>query len=191
MARVSLSPRQQVTRISKIAARFDKLKNNDIQVLTTRTSEKSWSVIEVIEHMNIAQEVYENKINSAMASLPQRQTEITQIKASAIPSFLIKRFPPKEGKIRFKMKTMNVFKPVLDVNTITDSKVNHTLTRFQEGLSQLKEWVNQYATKDVTSAKFNSAVGAWVKFNVAEACEFILCHNERHMQQIENTLRRV
>ena len=89
------------------------------------------------------------------------------------------------------MKTMSVFQPVMNVDQLKEKEVKAILDSFEARLNQINDWVLKYPEKDVSSIKFTSAIGALVKFNVAEACEFIICHNERHMQQINNTLEKL
>ena len=188
MARAVIIPEDQIGRINKLASRIEGIQNLDLEILKKRPHEKAWSSIEVVEHMILGHKDYVEKINQALAIIQEQKEPIEKIRSRAMPSFLIKRFPPKEGKIRFKMKTMKRFYPVFDLKDVNQEKAEDIFKNFFESLDHLMNAVEQYRTKDATSHIFPSAVGAWVRFNVAEAIEFIICHNERHMQQIENVL---
>ena len=191
MAKVFIQPEHQITRISKIEKRAKEIQSLAFETLTKRPKEESWSSIEVVQHMSLGHRDYIEKIDNALKQIPDVDSPMDKIKAKAMASFLIKRFPPKEEKIRFKMKTMKQFKPVFDVKKIDQQKLGEVFEEFYQSLQHLLKSIEAYRTKDPTAVRFNSAVGASVKFNVAEAIEFIICHNERHMQQIENTLKKV
>ncbi|MFK7785671.1 MAG: hypothetical protein AB8B56_11175 [Crocinitomicaceae bacterium] len=186
--RAHIKPTHQIQRINSLLNRLEEFKTQDRKTFMIRPTEKAWSGAEVLKHMIIAHGVYEEKVENALLKLKPVNEEVDVVSTRAIPSFLIKRFPPKDGKIRFKMKTMKTFKPMLDVNELSENDVNDLLTEMQKTLNQLSSWVEQTRKNDVLPIRFNSAVGAIVKFNASEACEFILCHNERHFQQLTNTI---
>ena len=189
MGRVIIQSENQLQRINSIVNHLQELRKEAVEVLIQRPTEKSWCALEVIKHMSLGQTPYNPKIENALGELADVKEAIDPVKATSIPSFLIKRFPPSEkGKIRFKMKTMKFFKPVFDPSSISEADVESLFDELFEHLEKLRGFVQQYRLKDVQAIRFNSAVGAWVRFNVAEACEFIICHNERHMKQIENVL---
>ncbi len=185
MSRVKISAPQQIERIQQMNQHLDDLLSSSAQ-LNLRPRPKSWSIIEVIEHMNIAHHFYIEKIDSHLKMAPP-STNQTDHTAHAMPSFLMKRFPPKDGKIKFKMKTFKRFTPVFDLENISENKIQTVIKDFRSSLEHLEKAIQEYTSKITEQKRFASAVGAWVKFNVPEAIEFIICHNERHWQQIWNT----
>jgi hypothetical protein len=109
MANIVLSVQDQLKRLNLLKQQSKDLASTAIETLKRRPDEKSWSVIEVVEHMVLGHQPYRSKIDAAVNKLKASEDVQDQIKSRNLPSFLIKRFPPKDGKIRFKMKTM---KPV-------------------------------------------------------------------------------
>jgi hypothetical protein len=186
--RTHIKPAFQIQRINELENRLNQLNALSLEQLTRRPNAKSWSAIEVMKHMVLGHNAYQSKIDAALALKPTTSEIPSEFRASAIPSFLIKRFPPKEGKIKFKMKTSKMFKPVMDVEQLSHSQIKTVLTELQDSLEELKTWVKAYRTMPVTNKKFNSAIGATVRFSIPEACEFILCHNERHFLQLERAI---
>lgn len=177
--RAIIHPEQQIQRINEIVNQLQVYKDFSSEVLNQRPSPKSWSPLEVIQHMILGQAAYSQKIETAL-SWEGNERVGDNFKTTAVPSFLIKRFPPQDNEVRFKMKTMKRFQPVFEV----EADPVKVFSEFEVSLEQLKGWVENYRTQPISLKKFNSAVGAWVRFNVPEACEFILCHNERHMAQV-------
>ncbi len=188
MARIHIKSAQQIERINKLINQLSDLNSTTNSPWMQRPHEKAWSAIEVVKHIVIAHTVYVHKIDTALAKLQPQDAVLEDIKSTLIPSMLIKRFPPKQGRIRFKMKTMKQFEPMLDMATFDPINIPTLLNDLKDVLNQLKTWIKTYRPLNVKSVRFNSAVGPTVRFNVAEACEFILCHNERHFQQIKNAL---
>ncbi|MFT5860457.1 MAG: hypothetical protein ACI865_002570 [Flavobacteriaceae bacterium] len=188
MARVQIYPEQEIARINHLFSRLENYRDVNHDLLIRRSTERSWSVIEVVKHMVLAHNAYCEKIETTVVKLGDIEGTCDSVKANFLPSSLIKRFPPKDKKINFKMKTMKGFQPVFEAEDFNKVDSNELFDEFAKTLSQLKGWVEIYRMKNVTSIRFNSAIGAIVKFNSAEACEFILCHCERHFQQIDNVL---
>lgn len=186
--RVQIKPTYQIQRINLLQNRLNEIRVIDFKLLIKRPREKSWCAAEVVKHMFIGHSAYRTKIDQALLKMKTIDEQVEVLPASSVPSFLIKRFPPTEGEIRFKMKTSKQFKPMLDVENLTQKKVNDILDEMDKSLTQLMNWVEETRKKDVRTVRFNSAIGPLIRFNASEACEFILCHNERHFQQISNTL---
>ncbi|PHR28625.1 MAG: hypothetical protein COA38_12095 [Fluviicola sp.] len=186
--RVKIKPAHQIQRINLLQNQLNEIREVNFQLLIKRPREKSWCCAEVVKHMFVGHSAYSTKIDQALSNLKISNEDFEVLSASAVPSFLIKRFPPVEGKIRFKMKTSKQFKPMLNLEALTQKDVNEILDEMNSSLTQLMEWVEDTRKKDVRSIRFNSAIGPLIKFNASEACEFILCHNERHFQQVANTL---
>ena len=180
--RVKIQPEFQIQRINQLQDRISKYREWTDKQLHTLPSEKSWSIMEVIEHMMIAQNVYEEKITKKLNSREGKLVEASGISVSGVPSFLIKKFAPKEDKIRMKMKTSKIFDPRVNYHGDDTEK---TFQEFDACLEKLKSWIELYRKEPISLKKFNSAIGAVVRFNAAEACEFILAHNERHFFQID------
>lgn len=189
--RVTIKPVYQIQRINNLQNQLAALREVDSNLLKKRPHEKAWCIAEVIEHMIVAQSVYAQKLDETLANLTNAKEDVEAVRTRAVPSLLIKRFPPIEGEIRFKMKTAKQFKPMLDIDKLTTDNMIEMIEKMEKSLNQLLAWIELTRKKEVQSIRFNSAIGAIVKFNASEACEFILCHNERHFQQISNTLKQV
>ena len=184
---VVIKSENQLSRINELKTKLADLDKYTQDLLHKRANEKSWSVLEVIKHMEIGHMAYRAKVNKVLSTPKKEKAPADNIQSSSIPSFLIKRFPPKDKVIRFKMKTTTKFKPILNGKE-NPSKV---IASLKHTLDELENWITNYKDGQISLEKFNSAIGPLVRFNVPEACEFILCHNERHMLQIENTLKKV
>ena len=61
-------------------------------------------------------------------------------------------------------------------------------SRFFTVYGHMKASILTSRHKDVSSVKFSSAIGSIVNFYLPEGFEFVLCHAERHMVQIQEIL---
>ncbi len=189
--RVQIKSAFQVQRINQLINQLEEFEKLNVKELTKRPHSKSWSPVEVMGHMIIAHNVYKEKIEHHLGLAEDSEVGNDSVQASALPSRLMKMFPPKDGKVRFKMKTFKKFKPVYSLETISESNVQKVISDLKTTLFELKSWVEAYRLKKVNALRFASAIGPIVRFNVPEACEFVLCHNERHFQQILDALDEV
>lgn len=180
---VQIIPEQQIQRINVLLNQLKKIEQISESKLNTKPNSKKWSVLEVIKHMILAHQAYQSKISHQL-TLSGSFNINNGLEASWLPSYLISKFPPKEQKVQMKMKTTSKFEPQL---SSTDSKES-IIKEMEIVLNELKSWIETYRTQNITLKKFNSAIGAIVRFNIPEACEFILAHNERHFFQIEKIL---
>lgn len=183
--KITIRPTQQIKRINALIDALEEYSQYPKETLQKQPSEKAWSIVEVMKHMSIAQVAYREKINRTLAISSNAQPK-SEFKGSNITSFLIKRFPPIEGEIKMKMKTSKQFKPIA-----INAEPHLIQQELMTNLNELKSWVEHYQQNGVSMKKFNSAIGAIVRFSVPEACEFILCHNERHFFQMHKTLKAI
>lgn len=179
---VFISSQHQLQRIQQLRSTLETYRSLSVQELQWKKEGQGWNIAEVMKHMVISQALYIPKIEQALKAKERSEKPSSQYKAHAIAAYLIKRFPPSHGKIRMKMKTMKVFEPH-NVNLAT------AIDALEDSLVQLTAWIEYTQGHDFSRKRFSSAVGSLIRFNVPEACEFILCHNERHFQQIAHILK--
>lgn len=184
MSSLLITSENQIHRLNLIMNEIRSLQSLDLKSLTTTGSTKSWSIIEVIEHLNIAYSFYRDKINRALANSANLDGENQAFKARAWQRFVINGQKPKNGKRKWKMKTLKRFEPLLANGELTKEEVNEVFTNFEKAYGHLKESILNSRAKDVSKVKFSSAIGRIVKFHLPEAFEFLLSHAERHMVQI-------
>ncbi|MEM9078163.1 MAG: hypothetical protein AAGC43_14055 [Bacteroidota bacterium] len=189
MASLILTPENQIQRLNGILTKVESLSKLDVQQLTQAPNPKSWNVIEVIEHLNMAYRIYVPKIDKALYQSPNAQKETEGFKARGWQKFMIEGQRPKNGKRKMKMKTLKRFTPIFTAADLTQEKIDEVFANFFELNNHLKRSILSSRSKDVSKKKFSSAIGPIVNFYLPEAFEFLICHMERHMVQIDEILR--
>ncbi|WP_422858090.1 hypothetical protein ACOKFD_11655 [Flagellimonas sp. S174] len=188
MASLILTSENQIQRLNGILSKVESISKLDVEKLITAPRPKSWNVVEVIEHLNMAYRIYVPKIDNALSQSPDVQKETEGFKARGWQKFVIQGQLSKDGKRKMKMKTLKRFTPIFEAADLTQEKINEVFTNFFELNNHLKQAILSSRSKDVSKKKFSSAIGPIVNFYLPEAFEFLLCHMERHMVQIDEIL---
>ncbi len=153
------------------------LSNDELQY---KTSPKSWSVIECIEHLNLYAKFYNLEVAKRIKKSNSKAT--TNFKSSYLGNKFALNMLPKEG-----MKTMNTFKsknPIYsDLNT---KKVLLKFITFQEELLILLE---KSKGKNLTKIKTSTTLPI-LKFRLGDTFRFVIYHNERHIVQARKVLKK-
>ncbi|NRA10684.1 MAG: hypothetical protein HRT57_01860, partial [Crocinitomicaceae bacterium] len=171
--KVTVYPEQQIQRINRLKNELGKYSLISATDLNKRPREKAWSALETMKHISIAHKVYTEKVDNAFSNSKGELILVDELKASRMISYLVKRFPPVKGEIKFKMKTTKKFRPIFENDRKEPIEV---IQELDACLDELKSWVERYRTSAISLNKFNSAIGPVVRLNIPEACEFILCH---------------
>lgn len=187
MAKLILTPENQIQRLNIILNRVELLQELPAEQLLKAPS-KSWNSIEVLEHLSVAYSFYDSKIRKALDEVTDSNTESWSFKARWWQQFVIEGQRPKGDKRPFKIKTLKRFEPLLQENELTPEKIRTIFERFFNSYGLLKTSVVESRNKCMKHKTFTSAIGPLVSFYLPEGFEFLICHAERHMVQIDTIL---
>ncbi len=152
--------------------------------LSARPSPNRWSVLECLEHLNIADAHYLYQFSQKLPkAIPNDQA--VQFRPGWLGSYFVKMIKPKpDGTIPSPMKTISKFVPM--VTTHKD-----TMERFLADQRSLLNVLDQCAVLDLNKVKITSAIGPIVTFKLGDALRFLIGHNQRHILQAQNVLREI
>ncbi len=180
----ALSYEQQITLWNRIHQAIENLQQLPEAILTQRPSAKAWSVAEVIAHMYHAyMPHYDQQLERVLQQAKDNPQGTTKMKPSWRASLMWKMMRPKEGKRPFKMKTFKRFEP-----KPADLQGLAIIPKYLEAHKKMKAHLLASREVDSGSLKLPSAIGPLVSFTLPEAFEFLLSHEQRHLQQIHDTL---
>ncbi len=168
---MKIIPKKQLDRIEALEKQLSEIEQIHWERLKVRPSQKSWCVLEVLKHVSVAQGVYVDKVENSFKKKIDLSGR-TEFECSGIPAFLIKRFPPQQGKIKLKMKTTKIFEPQLAVEALNPELTNNVLQEYRKGLVQLKGWIKKYSEDGCSKKKFNSAIGE----TCSASRKYLVCH---------------
>lgn len=151
------------------------------EVLTLRANPNKWSVIECIEHLNIADGHY--------LTLFERKLPVAKVcdkedyKSTWMGNYFVKMMKPRpDGTIPSPMRTMSKFDPEVRVHS-------DTIEKFKKDQLELIKYLDMAAKLDLKAIKVPSAIGRLVTFRLGDAFRFLIAHNQRHMIQAKNVLK--
>lgn len=152
------------------------LLNIPLEQLIYKEQHEKWNALECIEHMNKSMNIYLKQF----AGLALKAKDEEFIKIGLKGNFFAEGMRPKGEKISYKIKTMKYLEP--DINGI------ETVYTFIEMLNAMKSFMLKNKDNSWNKGKVKTALGPLVKLNIGEAINFVLAHNERHVQQAKNSL---
>ncbi|MCL6274158.1 DinB family protein [Muricauda sp. 2012CJ35-5] len=188
MAKLYITPENQIQRLNGVFLKVQELQNLPFTQLTTPLDPKSWSVLEVIEHLNKSYLLYYNKLEAALQNLPDTENDPSEFKARVWQKIVIEAQRPKNGVVKWKLKTLKRFEPLLDLSQLDQGDANKVFEDFNKLHQHLKTCILESRNKELKKTKITSAIGPIVLFYLPECYEFLICHIERHMVQIEGIL---
>ncbi|MEM8927423.1 MAG: hypothetical protein AAGC45_04415 [Bacteroidota bacterium] len=184
MAKLLLTPENQIQRLNQLLNAVENLKERSLIELTHRPHEKSWNVLEVLEHLCISYALYEEKIQKSLNQLGVESEEPWEYRPGFWNRFVLEGQRPKGKKRAFKMKTLKKFEPQLP-KAVTPQDAETVFEKFKESHIQLKKFILASRNRQMNHQRIPSAIGPIIKFHLPEAFEFLICHMERHKVQID------
>ena len=188
MAKLILTPENQIQRLNRLLHRVSQFEKLPLDTLLKRPTPTSWNLLEVLEHLSISYDLYRDKIDAVLSESETDSEGPWTHKVGLWQTFVIEGQRPKGKKRPFKMKTLKRFAPLLPKTGMAVEDAKTVFERFSECHNTLKEQLLASRLKQLRRTRLTSAIGPIVRFYLPEAFEFLICHMERHMVQIDGIL---
>lgn len=154
---------------------FDQL---PIEKLNYRASQKEWSILECLAHLNIYGDYYIPEIETRM-SQSSHQSNNT-FKTGLLGNYFVKLIQPKEQLN--KMKTMDAFNPI-------GSKLDKTIIqKFRIQQIKMLSLLDKAKNLNLTKIKTGISISKFIKLRLGDTLRFVVLHNQRHIIQANNIL---
>jgi hypothetical protein len=152
--------------------------------LHERPAPERWSVMEVLQHMDLSSGHYLGILQRLYADENNALRFRTTFTPGRWGDFSTKAMDPKaDGSISWRMKTMAMFEP-RNVST-TGMKA---LNEFEAMCHSFIGLLERARTRGLEGEKVTSTLGPILRFKVGDAFRFPIAHQQRHMLQIERVL---
>lgn len=172
---------KDVQEILNSAKHLRTLQSIDIK---TRPDEKSWSVAEVIAHLNFYCAHYLPLIDQQLKTVSPSQKNT--FKSGWLGNYFTKIMKPRADlSIPSKMKSPTNAIPSKEVDA---SKALLDFIAYQE---QLIELLNKSKEVDLQRIKIATSLSKLIKLSLGDTFRFFIAHQQRHFVQISRTLERV
>lgn len=168
----------------QIILALHQIKQQDPEILLTNPESGKWSIVEVIEHLNIYGRYYLPRIRRIT------HNALSKAEETFTPGWLGNYFtnsmlPDKNGMIKNKMSSPKMSRPPagLDSHTV----LNEFLQQEEELLDLL-----QLARKvSLNKIRVPISIAQFIKLKLGDIFRFNIAHHQRHFVQIQNTLAAV
>ncbi|NEM96501.1 DinB family protein [Pontibacter burrus] len=145
----------------------------DNSLLNYKSAPESWSILECLEHLNR----YSRYYNPALAKAITKHTSNNSapgISYSWLGKKSLEMVRPQNGKKHKTVKHMNPANSQLSTATITE---------FLEHLQDLENLLRSAKTANLNKKVIPVEFFKLLKMRIGETLEFIVTHQERHLQQ--------
>lgn len=157
----------------------------DTAQMNRRPSQKRWSALECMEHINMTLRYYNTQIEK---SIRQSQAKGQGANEDYRPGFVGERFArwlaPRDGVVKGKIRTFPSFNPQKEAST----KGMQVLEDFRQCMDELDALAEAAGKIDLEKTRVRSAMGNILRFKLGDTFPIVLAHNERHLLQARKAL---
>ena len=149
--------------------------------LNHKEDHETWSALEALEHLNLYGDFYIPEIREKInrSRFPSKK----QFKSGVLGGYFVNILKP-----RTKLNKMKTFK---DKNPNGSKLDLNTVVRFINQQKEMLELLEDSRSVDLTKTKTAISISKWIKLRLGDTLGVVVYHNQRHMEQVENTLRRI
>ncbi len=154
------------------------------EILRARPEPKRWSVLEVIEHMNLSSGHYYTALQRIYGGTNNGLRSAPNYTPGRWGNYFTNAMKPKtDGAISWKMRTLGRFEP-----GTSGSVALGALDRFEAMCRGFIGLLERARTRGLEGEKVTSTLGPLLRFKAGDAFRFPIAHQERHMLQVRRTL---
>lgn len=152
--------------------------------LSWRPNEVSWSIEEVIAHLNEYARFYHKAFNDKIDQTKFREP-VEEFISSPLGRSAWKSMKLGNAKnVKRKFKAMRSYNPTFDPSLIKGSEVE----TIEKDLNELLQILQKAESVSLRRVKIPISISKIIRLRLGDALLFVAYHNERHFQQIKNIL---
>jgi len=162
-----------IDRTKQVIRELDQFSSLSGEDLNHRVSERSWSILECIEHLALYGDFYIPEIRNRIAEA--QPSDNNDFKSGWLGNyFALSMLPGENGKLN-KMKT---FKEMNPINKPLNASV---LERFRKQQLEMLELLMAAGGVDLGRTKTSISISKWIKLKLGDTFRVVVYHNQRHM----------
>lgn len=163
--------------ISETIALFQ---NRSEDFLNMPSATGGWSIAQCLDHLNSYGDFYLPHIEKQM--LNSEDANVAEFTSTWFGAYFTKMMDPETGKKKYKAMKGHI--PASDLNA---ANVVGEFLRQQE---LIMSYLRQARKKDLNKIKIPISISKLIKLRLGDVFQFLIAHNERHMQQARRNLIR-
>ena len=157
-----------------------KYQNLDEEILLSPAPDGGWSIMQCLDHLNGYGDHY---LPAIKKGLEKKIPANSHFSSSWLGSYFTKMMDPATGK-----KKIKAFKNHIPKQELNAPSVVAEFIRQQEDLLQL---LTKSRATDLNKIKVPISIGKWMKLKLGDVFQFLIAHNERHIQQANRVLENI
>ncbi|GGD59100.1 hypothetical protein GCM10011514_23830 [Emticicia aquatilis] len=158
---------------------IQKYQNLSNELLLKPSSSGGWSIAQCLEHLN-SYGVYYLPLFKKGLYASQDDMRVETIESTWLGKLAIDSMNPEKGKKKFKARKGHIPEVILDAKAVIAEFINQ-----QEQLLQILRIAKN---KRIQQIKIPISIAKFLKLHLGDAIQFLIIHNERHIQQANRNL---
>lgn len=154
--------------------------NLDEASLLKPSSNGGWSIAQCLEHLNSYGHYYLPHIKNGIAKHRNNPFSTIRFKSSWVGSYFTRMMDPKTAKKKLKAFKNHI--PAQNLNAYT------VVAEFIHQQEELLVYLEESKKMDLNKIKIPISIFKWIKLNIGDVFQFLVAHNERHLQQAKRNL---
>jgi len=156
------------------------LQNRHTSVLLAPAANGGWSIAQCLEHLNRYGHYYLPAIQQQLAAANSNSTKDT-FTSTWLGNYFTRMMHPQTGRKKYKAFKDYTPPANLDAHAVIAEFINQ-----QEALLAI---IANSRRADITAIKIPVSIAKFIKLRLGDVLQFVIAHNERHIQQAGNNLR--
>jgi len=152
---------------------------NQSEAMLNKPSETGgWSIAQCLDHLNSYGSYYLPIINQKLSAAKEENNG--QFSGTWLGAYFTKMMEPGSEQKKYKAHKKHI--PSVNQNAL------QTVGEFITQQETMLLYLRQAQSKDISTGKIPVSVARIVRINIGDVFQFLVTHNERHMQQAKRNL---
>lgn len=145
---------------------------------TANRSSPGWSIVECLQHLNLAERYYIRNLQHKVDTLGLLQTQPTDqvLESDWVGKAMLYVVDPQ---VKMKVPAPGIIRP----RSATDLDPAAVLAQFNELQTLLNTLLDKAVYLDWNQEKLASLFGQWLKIRLGDTFRMLVAHTERHLNQ--------
>lgn len=162
--------------LEEAVSRFQNLREEQ---LLMPAQDGGWSIAQCLDHLNGYGQYYLPQIRQGLEKQPQT-AEATSFRSSWLGNYFTRAMDPATGKKKIKAFKNHIPDRQLDAHAV--------VAEFIQQQEELLHYLQQARSQDLNRIKIPISISRWIRLNLGDVFQFLIAHNERHLQQAKRVL---
>jgi uncharacterized damage-inducible protein DinB len=151
--------------------------NLSSEILLKPSANGGWSIAQCLWHLNSYGEYYLPKIKSGLS---RNYPANPDFKSTWVGSYFTRIMKPGAQMKKYKAFKNHVPPVILDAHQV--------VSEFIQQQEQLLAYLKQARQTDLNRIRISISIMRWLKLKLGDVFQFIIAHDERHLQQAKRNL---